>query len=113
MNSLRQAKNYRLTRWRENEGGRAEKNMRMIVEACQDQQQFLSILVTQNSTEWMRYHIFHKNNAVKLQTKDWDLEQRTRVSNFGEKRVGKSRWNEIIRASGDINSTISIQDQNW
>ena len=38
-----------------------------IIEACQDQQQFLSFLVTQNTTEWKTSNILYSNYAAKVE----------------------------------------------
>ena len=39
------------------------------MEACQNQQHFLSFIFSQKSTEWMRSNIFLWNNAAKVKTK--------------------------------------------
>ena len=41
--------------------------MRLIIEAGQDQQLFLSFLATQKSTEWMRSKNFYWNYAEKVE----------------------------------------------
>ena len=77
--------------------------MRLIIEPCQDQQQFLSFLVTQNSTKWMTSKIVRWNYAAKVENerlRPWKMNS----SHFFEKRKKKqkkrgwkTRWVQIIR----------------
>ena len=73
------------------------RNTRLFFEACQDQHQFLSILVTQNSIEVMKSDFFNEKMQQKEKTKDWGLEKWTQCSNLGKIWVWKSIWVPVIR----------------
>ena len=61
--------------------------MTLIFEACQGQQHFLSILVTQNSAEGMKATFFIGMMQQNSKTKDWGMEERTQGKNFEKKTI--------------------------
>ena len=83
------------------------KKLRLIIESCQGQHHFLSTLVTQNSTEWMRRENSHWKFAEKKKIKDWVSEERIQVSTFGKKTSLKVKMipdYQITEPSGGFNA---------
>ena len=68
--------------------------MRLIIETFQDQQHFLPFRVTQKYTEWMESNTLQWNNPTNV--KHYTL-KKTQNNVFGDERVWKSRWVQIIR----------------
>ena len=80
--------------------------MRLIFEACQDQHHFLSILVTQISTEWIRKK---KHFLLEQCSKKRKLKKEKLKPVFSEKEeFDLSPDYQIVRTSGDFNAGTGL-----
>ena len=83
--------------------------MRMIIEACEDQRRFLSILVTHNSSERLETNIFQVNIAADVENERLRNRRKNSSQYFWRNPSLKTQLSpgyEFIRPSGYFNSTI-------